>query len=49
MPRSLSAAGIGAESFDRIAEGAMATPWVPRNPRPIAGPTQVREILDLAA
>jgi maleylacetate reductase len=49
MPRSLSAAGIGAESFDRIAEGAMATPWVARNPRPIAGPTQVREILDLAA
>jgi maleylacetate reductase len=49
MPRSLSAVKIGPESFDRIAEGAMATPWVPRNPRPIAGPTQVREILDLAA
>jgi maleylacetate reductase len=49
MPRSLSAVGIGAESFDRSAEGAMATPWVPRNPRPIAGPVQLKEILDLAA
>ena len=26
-----------------------ARPWVPRNPRPIAGPAQVREILELAA
>jgi len=49
MPRSLGAVGIGSESFDRIAEGAMATPWVPRNPRPIAGPIQVWEILNLAA
>jgi maleylacetate reductase len=49
MPRSLSAVKIGRESFDRIAEGAMATPWVPRNPRRIDGPPQVREILELAA
>jgi maleylacetate reductase len=49
MPRSLSAVGIGPEHFDRIAEGAMATPWVPRNPRRIGGPAQVREILELAA
>ena len=49
MPRSLSAVGIGPESFDRIAEQAMATPWVPRNPRPIDGPPQLREILQLAA
>jgi hypothetical protein len=27
----------------------MGTPWVLRNPRPIAGPAQVLEILDLAA
>jgi maleylacetate reductase len=27
----------------------MATPWVPRNPRKIEGPAQVREILDMAA
>ena len=49
MPRSLDAVQIGSDSFARIAEEAMATPWVPRNPRPIVGPAQVREILDLAA
>ena len=49
MPRSLGAVGIGPESFEKLAEGAMGTPWVPRNPRPIAGPEQVREILELAA
>jgi maleylacetate reductase len=49
MPRSLGAVGIGSADFDRIAEGAMHTPWVPRNPRPIAGPAQIREILELAA
>jgi len=49
MPRSLGAVQIGAEHFDRIAEGAMHTPWIPRNPRPIPTPAQVREILELAA
>jgi len=49
MPRSLGAVKIGRESFARIAEQAMATPWVPRNPRPIPGPAEVREILELAA
>jgi maleylacetate reductase len=49
MPRSLSAVSIGPESFGRIAEQAMATPWVPRNPRRIDGPRQLREILQLAA
>ena len=37
---------VGPEHFDAIAEQAMATPWVPRNPRKIDGPAQVREILD---
>ena len=49
MPRTLSGVGIGRENFPAIAEGAMATPWVPRNPRPIAGPEAVGEILELAA
>jgi maleylacetate reductase len=40
---------VTAEHFDRIAQQAMATPWVPRNPRKIDGPAQVREILDMAA
>jgi maleylacetate reductase len=49
LPRSLQDVRIGPEHFDRIAEAAMATPWVPRNPRKIDGPAQVREILLLAA
>src|SRR6267142_1699005 len=49
MPRSLREVKVGAEHFDRIAQAAMATPWVPRNPRKIEGAAQVREILDMAA
>jgi len=49
MPRSLAEVKVGPEHFDRIAEQAMGTPWIPRNPRPIDGPAQVREILALAA
>ncbi len=49
MPRSLAEVKVGPEHFDRIAKQAMGTPWVPRNPRPIAGPEQVKEILELAA
>jgi maleylacetate reductase len=49
MPHSLGAVNVGAQEFDRIAEQAMGTPWVPRNPRRIDGPAQVREILELAA
>ncbi len=49
LPRSLGEVGVGAEHFDEIAEQAMATPWVPRNPREIEGPAQVRDILQLAA
>ena len=49
MPRSLQDVRIGPEHFDRIAEQAMRTPWIPRNPRRIDNPAQVREILLLAA
>lgn len=49
LPRSLREVKVGAEHFDRIAQGAMGTAWVPRNPRAIDGPAQVREILDMAA
>jgi maleylacetate reductase len=48
MPRSLGAVNIGPESFERIAEQAMGTPWVPLNPRRIDGPAQVVQILQLA-
>jgi maleylacetate reductase len=43
MPRSLGAVKIGRDSFHRIADQAMATQWVPRNPRPITGPAQVHD------
>ncbi|MGH6680254.1 MAG: iron-containing alcohol dehydrogenase [Bradyrhizobium sp.] len=49
MPRSLHEVGVTPEHFDAIARGAMGTPWVPRNPRRIDGPAQLREILQLAA
>ena len=49
MPRTLSAVNVGEGAFARIAEQAMGTPWIPRNPRKIDGPAQVREILALAA
>jgi maleylacetate reductase len=49
LPRSLQDVRIGPEQFERIAQQAMATPWIPRNPRKIDGPAQVREILVLAA
>jgi len=49
MPRSLREVKVTSEHFDAIAKQAMATAWVPRNPRRIGGPEQVREILELAA
>jgi maleylacetate reductase len=49
MPRRLIDVKIGPEHFERISELAMHTPWVPRNPRPITAPAQIREILQLAA
>ncbi len=49
MPRTLSAMHISESSFERIAEQAMHTIWMPHNPRPIERAAQVREILALAA
>jgi maleylacetate reductase len=49
LPRSLQDVRIGPEHFEAIAEQAMATPWIPRNPRKIDGPAKLREILLLAA
>ncbi|AMA60843.1 iron-containing alcohol dehydrogenase [Bradyrhizobium sp. CCGE-LA001] len=49
MPRSLADVGVSPEHFDGIAEQAMRTNWIPRNPRRIEGPADVREILLLAA
>ncbi|MDN3277599.1 iron-containing alcohol dehydrogenase [Frankia sp. RB7] len=49
MPRSLTEVRVSLEHFDAIAEQAMRTNWIPRNPRKIESPAQVREILLLAA
>ena len=49
MPRRLQDVRIGPEHFDRSPKQAMATPWVPRNPRKIDGPAQICEILLAAA
>ena len=49
LPRSLKDVRVTPEHFDRIAAQAMRTPWVPRNPRKIDSPAQVREILLTAA
>jgi maleylacetate reductase len=49
LPRSLHDVRIGPQHFERIAQQAMATPWISRNPRKIDGPAQLREILVLAA
>ena len=49
LPRSLRDVNVAPEHFERIAEQAMGTPWIPRNPRRIDTRAQVREILDLAA
>lgn len=49
MPRNLNSVGINREYFQEIAELAMSTQWVPRNPRTIAGPAEIVEILELAA
>ncbi|MBR0690934.1 iron-containing alcohol dehydrogenase [Bradyrhizobium manausense] len=49
MPRRLADVRVMPEHFDGIAEQAMRTNWIPRNPRRIENPAQVREILLLAA
>ena len=49
MPGTLAEVGVSEADFGPISEGAMKTPWVPRNPRPIAGPADIVEILKLAA
>ena len=48
-PAILPLVKIGLESFERIAEQAMCTPWVSHNPRRIDGPAHVPEILQLVA
>jgi len=48
QPGTLRDVGVAAGQLDEIAEKSMHDRWVHTNPRKIAGPAQVREILDMA-
>ncbi|MCH9672179.1 MAG: iron-containing alcohol dehydrogenase [Gammaproteobacteria bacterium] len=49
MPRSLRDVGVSREQFELVAKHAMHDRYIHSNPRPIAGPQDVLEILSLAA
>jgi maleylacetate reductase len=46
LPQSLRAVGLKREQFDDVARAAMMNLWVRTNPRPIAGPDDVKAILE---
>jgi maleylacetate reductase len=49
LPQTLREVGVGRERFREIAEKSMHDRAVLNNPRPIKGPAEVMEILELAA
>ncbi|MGE5150853.1 MAG: iron-containing alcohol dehydrogenase [Rhodospirillaceae bacterium] len=49
LPRRLADVGVGKDRFREIAEKSMHDRAVLNNPRPIKGPAEVMEILELAA
>jgi maleylacetate reductase len=49
LPQTLGEVGVGKDRFREIAEKSMHDRAVLNNPRPIKGPEQVMEILELAA
>jgi len=49
LPTRLSAVGVGPDQFQRIGELTMTETFSRTNPRPIRGPADVVEILELAA
>jgi maleylacetate reductase len=48
LPGRLRDVGVKPEQLDRIAEESMHDRWVHTNPRKIAGPADVRALLDAA-
>jgi maleylacetate reductase len=48
LPRTLRDVGVAPDLLDRIAEESMHDRWVHTNPRKIAGPAEVRALLDAA-
>ncbi|MBX3502599.1 MAG: iron-containing alcohol dehydrogenase [Alphaproteobacteria bacterium] len=49
LPRTLKEVGVGPEQFDLLAENTMHDRWTYTNPRKIAGPADVKSILEMAA
>jgi alcohol dehydrogenase class IV len=49
MPRRLSEVGVGEDRLQQVAEYTMMDLWARTNPRTIAGPDDVMQILRLAA
>ncbi|MCG3189836.1 MAG: Maleylacetate reductase [Burkholderiaceae bacterium] len=49
LPATLGEVGVDRSRFAAIAEKCMHEPWIYTNPRPIAGPQQIVEILEMAA
>ncbi len=48
LPRTLGDINVPPDAMPTLAEGAMKTPWIPFNPRPINGPDDVSQILEMA-
>lgn len=48
MPRTLGDVGFPMEQLAQVAELSMKDPWIHTNPRKIAGPDDVRVILEMA-
>ena len=49
LPRTLSEVGVGPADFERVAKHSMHDRYIHTNPRPIASPGDIMEILKLAA
>ena len=49
LPCTLADVSVGAAQFQEVAEKSMHDHWIHSNPRPIAGPDAVMEILTAAA
>ena len=48
LPRSLGAVEVGEDQFDLIAKNTMHDRWTHTNPRKVAGPEDIKEVLRLA-
>ena len=48
LPRRLSDVGVAPDQFEVVARNAMHDRYIHVNPRPISGPEDIMEILELA-